>query len=87
MSDPQKALATQLANIQARTGRSLDELTALVRDSGLTKHGEIRDLPSSERLKVMPEKSMCRYTVRLGDTNEVDAELAGWLRQAYDEAG
>ena len=44
MGDPQKALATQLANIEARTGTSLAEFTALVQGSGLAKHGEIRDL-------------------------------------------
>ena len=38
-----KALATQLANIEKRTGKSLDALAAIVRTSGLTKHGEIRD--------------------------------------------
>jgi hypothetical protein len=37
----EKALATQLANIQKRTGKSLDELARVIRDSGLTKHGEI----------------------------------------------
>lgn len=41
MTDPQKALETQLRNIQTRTGKSLDELFALIRDSGLAKHGEI----------------------------------------------
>jgi hypothetical protein len=35
-----KALETQLANIQKRTGKTLDELVAIVRNSGLTKHGE-----------------------------------------------
>ncbi|MDQ3169884.1 MAG: DUF4287 domain-containing protein [Acidobacteriota bacterium] len=39
-----KAIATQLANLQKRTGKSLDELTAVIRKSGLTKHGEIRDM-------------------------------------------
>ena len=39
-----KALATQLANIEKRTGKSLDALAALVRNCGLTKHGEIRDM-------------------------------------------
>ena len=39
-----KAYATQLANIEKRTGKSLDALAALIRESGLTKHGEIRDL-------------------------------------------
>lgn len=44
MNDVDKALQTQLANIQTRTGRSLEQLYAQVRESGLTKHGQIRDL-------------------------------------------
>jgi hypothetical protein len=39
-----KALATQLANIEKRTGKSLDALAAVIRKSGLSKHGEIRDM-------------------------------------------
>lgn len=39
--DIDKAIATQLANIEKRTGKSLAELTALVHGSGLSKHGEI----------------------------------------------
>jgi hypothetical protein len=39
-----KALATQLTNIEKRTGRTLDELARIVKDSGLTKHGEVRDM-------------------------------------------
>ena len=39
-----KAIATQLANIEKRTGKSLDALTRIVKDSGLTRHGEIRDM-------------------------------------------
>ena len=38
-----KALQTQLANIEKRTGKSLEELTRLVKTSGHTKHGAIRD--------------------------------------------
>lgn len=38
-----KALATQLANIEKRTGKSLDELKSIVSSCGLQKHGEIRD--------------------------------------------
>jgi hypothetical protein len=41
MADLDKALATQLANIQLRTGKSLDELARVIHDSGLTKHGEL----------------------------------------------
>ena len=39
-----RATETQIKNIQTRTGKSLDELYALIRESGLTRHGEIRDL-------------------------------------------
>lgn len=41
MADPNQALATQLSNIQQKTGKSLSELTALIHAGGLTKHGEI----------------------------------------------
>jgi len=44
MSTPESALATQLKNIETRTGKSLAELTQIVKASGLTKHGEIRDM-------------------------------------------
>jgi len=44
MSDLEKAIATQLANIEKRSGKSLNELAAIIRASGLVKHGEIRDL-------------------------------------------
>jgi hypothetical protein len=37
------ASQNQLKNIQARTGKTLEELYALIRTSGLAKHGEIRD--------------------------------------------
>lgn len=44
MSDIAKAIATQLANIEKRSGKSLAELAAIIKASGLTKHGEIRDM-------------------------------------------
>ena len=186
MADPQKALETQLRNIEARTGRSLADLVKLVRKSGLEKHGEIRDhlknelglghgdantlthyalggvstaAPSGEvdaqgfypgdkaalypihealmaairkfgdfevapkktyvslrrkkqfamigpatktqvevglnlkgvkgtaRLIELPPGGMCQYKVRLSQKAEVDKELLGWIRAAYDAAG
>lgn len=36
-----KALETQLANIQKRTGKTLDELKAVIAGSGLVKHGQL----------------------------------------------
>ena len=40
----EKATATQLKNIESKTKKSLDELRKLILASGLSKHGEIRDL-------------------------------------------
>jgi hypothetical protein len=42
MADIEKAVATQLANIEKKTGKSLAQLTAAIKKSGLSKHGEIR---------------------------------------------
>lgn len=44
MNSVDKAVATQLSNIEKRTGKTLDELAGIVKTSGLTKHGEIRDM-------------------------------------------
>lgn len=44
MSTVQKAQETQLKNIQSKTGKSLEELGQFAQASGLTKHGELRDL-------------------------------------------
>ena len=186
-----KALATQLANIEKRTGKSLEELSQIVKASGLAKHGELRDMlkrdlgmghgdantlvhvvlksdgasvaaaeaketgdvlaeiysgpkaplrpihdtlmvainkfgafeiapkkgyvslrrkkqfamigpatntrvevglnikgvPGTARLEALPAGGMCRYKVKLTGAKEVDAELIGWIRQAYDAAG
>ena len=181
-----KATETQLKNIQTRTGKSLDELYALIRGSGLSKTGEIRDMlkaslglghgdanalaivygraqtaettadadplaviytgakaplrplhekvlaeieglgafevapkkgyvslrrkkqfamvgpgtrgrlevglnmkdaQATSRLVAEPPGGMCQYKVHLTDGAEVDDELLGWLRTAYDAAG
>jgi hypothetical protein len=44
MSSLDQAVQTQLNNIQKKTGKSLTELTAIAQKSGLTKHGELRDM-------------------------------------------
>lgn len=189
MADLDKALATQLANIEKRTGKSLAELTAIVKGSGLTRHGELvtmlktdlgmghgdantlvhtalrsdgssaaEGLPAgavldalytgpkadlrpihdtllaalqkfgafeeapkktyvsyrrkkqfamigpatktqvevglnmkgvkpTNRLQELPAGGMCNYKVRVGAASEVDAELIGWIKTAYDAAG
>jgi hypothetical protein len=191
MSIVDKAIETQLRNIQAKTGRSLDQLAELIRRSGLTKHGELRDMlkrdlglghgdantvvhlclksdgasaaaasgasiddvvaeiyagpkaslrpvhdafmaaieafgpfevapkkgyvslrrkkqfamigPATKsrvdiglnmkgvtatgRLAELPPGGMCQYKVGIADPKDVDEELVGWVRQAYDAAG
>jgi hypothetical protein len=42
MADMDKAIATQLANIEKKTGKTLAQLSAAIRKSGKAKHGEIR---------------------------------------------
>lgn len=43
-----KAIETQLKNIQTRTGKTLAALYSVIKKSGLTKHGEIRDMLKEE---------------------------------------
>lgn len=42
MADMDKAVATQIANIEKKTGKSLAQLSEVIAKCGKTKHGEIR---------------------------------------------
>ena len=44
MSSVDKAIETQLKNIQTKTKQSLEQLCERIRESGLAKHGEIREM-------------------------------------------
>jgi hypothetical protein len=46
-----------------------------------------KSLGSSPRLLEQPAGSMCNYKVKLTDPAEVDEELMGWVKQAYEKAG
>ena len=48
MSNVDKALQTQLENISEKTGKSLEQLFKLIEQSGLKKHGQIRDYLKKE---------------------------------------
>ncbi len=48
MSSVDKALETQIANLQKRSGKTLAQLIAMIKKSGLVKHGEIRDMLKAE---------------------------------------
>jgi hypothetical protein len=184
--DIDKATATQLANIEKRTGRTLSQLAKVIKDSGVAKHGELvamlkqdlgmghgdantlvhytrsagdagpgkgsgdvldeiytgpkehlrpihealmkaitrfgpfeiapkkgyvslrgkkqfamigpatntqvevglnmKDVKGTARLIEQKPGGMCQYKVRVGDRKEVDEQLIGWIRQAYDAA-
>jgi uncharacterized protein DUF5655/uncharacterized protein DUF4287 len=47
MSSLEEARQSQINNIQKKTGKSMEELTEIVRQSGLSKHGEIREMLKS----------------------------------------
>lgn len=48
MADINQATLNQLADIEKRTGRSLVDLVNVVQTSGLTKHGQVRDMLKTE---------------------------------------
>lgn len=46
-----------------------------------------KGLPASGRLKALPPGGMCQYSVRLSAAGEIDSELMGWVRAAFEAAG
>jgi hypothetical protein len=66
----QKAIETQLANIQIKTGKSLPELYAFIQQSGLSKHAEIREFVKT------------KFDLGYGDANT----LAGLYRKSLEPA-
>jgi hypothetical protein len=44
MTALEKAVQTQIVNIQKKTGMTIKELATLAKKSGLAKHGELRDM-------------------------------------------
>jgi hypothetical protein len=52
-------------------------------DVGLNMKGT----PSTDRLRQLPPGGMCSHQVRVTRPEEVDAELIGWIREAFDQAG
>ena len=47
----------------------------------------MKDVPPTDRLLAEKPGGMCQYKVKLTAPSEVDVELVGWLRLAYDAAG
>ena len=47
----------------------------------------MKDVKPTSRLTAMPPGGMCQYTVDVTSPGEVDKELIGWIRKAFDGAG
>jgi hypothetical protein len=76
MNSVDKAVETQLNNIQLKTGKPLTELTAFIQHSGLTKHGEIREMLIRELgLGYGDANALAKYALK--STSEGTAETQG----------
>ncbi len=46
----------------------------------------LKDTAPSERLLAVKQPAMCSAKVRLSEAKEIDAELVGWIKQAYQQS-
>jgi len=47
----------------------------------------MKGLEATDRLTALPAGGMCQYKVNVTDAKEVDKELIGWIKAAFDSAG
>ncbi len=47
----------------------------------------VKGLQANARLQELPAGQMCNFKVKLSGVNEIDLELIGWIKAAYDAAG
>ena len=85
MSSLDKAIQTQLNNIQAKTGKSLDELAALAKQSSLTKHGELRDMFKRELGLGHGDANTLVHIVQQSDGTSAAAAQNLSIEQVVDE--
>jgi hypothetical protein len=77
MGTVEAAVATQLANIEKRTGKSLAELTKIAKASGLIKHGEIRDhLKTTLSIGFGDANALAHYAMKSSATDTAPAPEA-----------
>lgn len=77
-------LAPKKTGVSLRCAKQFALITPATRnrvDLGIN----IRDVESSERLAEVG--GMCTHRVAVTDVSEVDQQLVGWLRTAYEQAG
>lgn len=74
MVDLDKALATQLANIEKRTGKSLDELAQIVQNSGLEKHMQLVKMLKTDLGMGHGDANTLVHIVRNADTSAASSD-------------
>ena len=47
----------------------------------------LKGVDGTDRLVAQPAGGMCQFKVKLADAGEVDDDVVGWLRAAFDQAG
>ena len=90
MSSVERANATQIDNIQKKTGKSLDEITELINTSGLTKHGEIRSMLMEKLAPGYGDATMLVHYVLKTDVQLIVQEkgsppMKSWMRYTVDQ--
>jgi hypothetical protein len=81
MSIIDPAVATQLANLEKRSGKSLAELAAIVRASGLARHGEQVAMLKRDLGLGHGDANLLAHYVR-----KLDAEAAGTVAPSGEDA-
>jgi hypothetical protein len=85
MTTIEHAKQTQISNIQKKTGKTLDELTAIIKSSGLTKHGEIRSMLMEKLGLTYGDAHNLALYVLKGDAQLVAKEKGLSISQVLDE--
>lgn len=67
MNEVQQAVATQLANIEQRSGKTLAELTQILQQSGLQKHSQLLALLKTEHGMTHGDANLVVHTVMKTD--------------------
>ena len=96
MADPQAELATMIANLQAKTGQSLDQWIAATKASGHAKHGAMVSWLKAEHgmghgyANLVAHKTLASDAGSSDDADLMDAMFAGpkaAMKPAYDRVG
>jgi hypothetical protein len=85
-----QATQNMIKNLETMTGKTMAEWIAIVQpttktriDVGLVLKGVE---PGGRLEKAGSWNAMCTHRVRVESTEEIDEELLGWLKAAYDGA-